>query len=120
MSWIKTISEDSLPPGKGKVLKLKRRKILLLNHQGKFYAVDHLCPHIKLPLQQGKVTHDGAIICPWHRCAFDLATGDVKDGCPWPPDVYQRNLNLSRKNVLPNFPIKIEEGIVYIEIASAK
>ncbi|MFM0339707.1 FAD-dependent oxidoreductase [Paraburkholderia fungorum] len=38
------------------------------------YAAD--CPHAGGPLEQGAVCN-GRIICPWHKGAFDLATGKV-------------------------------------------
>jgi NADPH-dependent 2,4-dienoyl-CoA reductase/sulfur reductase-like enzyme/nitrite reductase/ring-hydroxylating ferredoxin subunit len=38
------------------------------------YAAD--CPHAGGPLEKGAVCN-GRIICPWHKGAFDLATGKV-------------------------------------------
>ena len=38
------------------------------------YAAD--CPHAGGPLEKGAICH-GRIICPWHKAAFDVATGNV-------------------------------------------
>ncbi len=66
------------------MVKVGKRNILLLNHENQLYAVDNICPHLKMPLKNGKITESGAIVCGFHRSAFDLQTGEVKDWCPWP------------------------------------
>lgn len=38
------------------------------------YAAD--CPHAGGPLEEGAICH-GRIICPWHKAAFDVATGNL-------------------------------------------
>jgi nitrite reductase/ring-hydroxylating ferredoxin subunit len=76
------------------------RKILVLNHENKFYAVDNTCPHLKLPLKSGKI-EDGAIVCSFHRSAFDLTTGAVKTWCPWPPGVGKLLSLVSAEKTLP-------------------
>lgn len=53
-------------------------------HEGRAYAVftidgqvvvtDGTCPHKGGPIAEG-VLRDGAVVCPWHWYAFDLATG---------------------------------------------
>ncbi len=85
MGWTKVFPVDELVSGTKKVAKVGQRKILLINHEGNLYAVDNACPHVKLPLKNGKVTEDGAIVCPFHRSAFDLKTGAVKEWSTWPP-----------------------------------
>lgn len=63
-----------LPEGKGKVVKVGRRQILLMNIDGRFYALDRFCAHRAAPLVQGEVI-DGQLLCPWHGNTFDVATG---------------------------------------------
>jgi nitrite reductase/ring-hydroxylating ferredoxin subunit len=58
-----------------------------VNHGGQIYAVfvhdgeivvtDGQCPHRRGPLHEG-IVRDGAIVCPWHWYAFDLATGSCR------------------------------------------
>ena len=88
MSWVKALPQDALAQdGARQVVKLSNRKVLLLNYQGQFYAVDNRCPHLKGSMKRGKLTEDGGIVCPFHRSVFDLKTGEVKDWCPWPPGI---------------------------------
>jgi nitrite reductase/ring-hydroxylating ferredoxin subunit len=87
MNWVKVLPQDELPEGARKVVWVAEREILLVNHQGQIHAVGNRCPHMGAFLARGEVTREGAIICPRHRSAFDLRTGDVKDWSPWPPGV---------------------------------
>ncbi|OKH21323.1 (2Fe-2S)-binding protein [Hydrococcus rivularis NIES-593] len=116
MSWTKVLSVESLPTGERQVVKVGKRNVLLLNLEGQLYAVDNTCPHLKLPLKNGKITEDGAIVCPWHRSAFDLSTGDVKEWSPWPPGVGKALGMISRQSALPVFPVRVEEGSIWIDV----
>lgn len=82
MNWVKVLAQDELPQDGRKVVKIDNRTILFLHYGGQLYAMENTCPHMKLPLQGGKVTDDRAIVCPWHHSAFDLSSGDVKDRSP--------------------------------------
>lgn len=114
MSWIKVL-ESTLKPGDRQVVNAGTKKLLLLNHGGNYYALDNACPHLKLPMKQGKITEDGAIVCPFHRSAFDLATGAVKVWSPWPPVVGQVLGNISSEKAIAVFPVKVEAGSVWID-----
>ncbi|MFY9268312.1 MAG: Rieske (2Fe-2S) protein [Candidatus Manganitrophaceae bacterium] len=62
------------PEGKGKVVKIGSREILLLNIEGAFYALDRFCAHRAAPLVEGEVV-EGQLLCPWHGNTFDVAAG---------------------------------------------
>jgi len=52
---------------------------------GKIFATANVCPHIGTPLDQGTV-EGNTIVCPLHRSAFDLKSGQlVGPWCPAPP-----------------------------------
>lgn len=116
MSWLKIISADQLAPGDRQVVKLEAISLLLLNHAGKIYAINNICPHLKLPLKKGKITADDAIVCPWHRSEFDLDTGNVKTWCPWPPAVGKLLGKVSAEKTLSVFPTRIEDGQILVEL----
>lgn len=115
MSWIKVL-ESTLAPGDREVVAAGAKKILVLNHQGNYYALDNACPHLKLPMKKGKITDDGAIVCPFHRSIFDLATGAVKEWSPWPPVVGQVLGKVSSEQAIAVFPVKVEAGSVWVEV----
>ena len=50
--------------------------ILLAMVQGRYYAVDALCPHLKGDLSEGTL-HETTLTCPLHHSQFDLRDGHV-------------------------------------------
>ncbi len=120
MNWIKTLTEDRVPEGTKTIVSVAGRDVLLTRHKGEVYATDSLCPHMRLPLQLGRVDGEGAIHCPWHRSAFDLQTGDVKAWAPWPPVVGPLLGKVSREKVLPTYPVKVEDGAIWIGMKEAE
>jgi NADPH-dependent 2,4-dienoyl-CoA reductase/sulfur reductase-like enzyme/nitrite reductase/ring-hydroxylating ferredoxin subunit len=67
--------------------------ILLVRDGDTVHAYGADCPHAGGPLEQGAIC-GGKIICPWHKAAFDVATGDVLE----PPAL----LSLDRYPVVVN------------------
>ncbi|BCL34775.1 Rieske (2Fe-2S) protein [Nostoc sp. MS1] len=116
MNWIKVIAQDELPENGRKVVKVEQRNILLLKHNNKVFAIENSCPHLKLPLQKGKITNDGAIVCPFHRSAFDLATGNPTTWTPFPPGIGKVMGMISKEKGLSVFPTRIEEGSIWVEV----
>jgi len=118
MTWTKVLEANALASGGREVVNVGGRKILVLNHNNQFYAVDNTCPHLKLPLKSGKI-EDGAIVCSFHRSAFDLTTGEVKTWCPWPPGVGKLLSLVSAEKTLPVFPLRVEDGNILIDVPEA-
>ncbi|KAK9970474.1 hypothetical protein ABG768_026418 [Culter alburnus] len=55
------------------------RDVLVIYHQGDFYAIDARCYHSGGPLQEGDIEDfDGrpCIVCPWHKYKITLAEGE--------------------------------------------
>jgi nitrite reductase/ring-hydroxylating ferredoxin subunit len=116
MNWVKVLAENELPQDARKVVKVEQRAILLLHHNNQIYAVENSCPHLKLPLQKGKITDDGAIVCPFHRSVFDLSTGNPKEWSPFPPGVGKLMGMISKEKALSVFSTRVEEGSIWVEI----
>ena len=119
MSRQQALPESELPEGKRQVVNVPGRSLLLMRNAGEIYALDSACPHLRLPLQAGKTTEDGAIVCPWHHSAFDLHTGDVKAWSPWPPGVGRVLGAISRAKTLPVHPTKVEDGMIWVNSEGA-
>ena len=63
-----------VPPGTGKECVAANRIIAVFNVDGRFHAVDGICPHAGGPLGGGCLT--GTVVtCPWHGWQFDVTTG---------------------------------------------
>ncbi|WP_066382753.1 MULTISPECIES: Rieske (2Fe-2S) protein [unclassified Anabaena] len=116
MNWIQVLSQDELPPNERKVVKVEQRKILLINHNNQVFAVENSCPHMKLPMQKGKITDDGAIVCPFHRSAFDLSSGEPTEWTPFPPGIGKLMGMISPEKTLPVFATRVEEGKIWVRV----
>ena len=114
MKWVKALDTSDLTVGNRAVVNIAGKAILLINHDGEIHAVDNACPHLRLPLKGGKITDDCAIICPFHRSAFDLRTGDVKKWSPWPPGVGRVLGAVTTQKVLPIYATRIEDDAIFV------
>jgi nitrite reductase/ring-hydroxylating ferredoxin subunit len=115
MEWLKALAEDDLAEGERQVIQIDDQSILLIQYQGRIYAVVSTCPHMGAPLKDAKIT-DHTLTCPRHHSAFDLDTGDVKEWSPWPPAVGRMLGALSRQKALKTFPTKVEDGAIWIGV----
>jgi nitrite reductase/ring-hydroxylating ferredoxin subunit len=98
--WLRLCSTDSCPPGEARELLIEDRLIALFNVDGRFYALDGICPHQGGSLGKGKLT--GCIItCPWHGWQFDVTTGR-----------HEANRSL----IQPGFAVKVEGEDVMVEV----
>ncbi|WP_218081130.1 Rieske (2Fe-2S) protein [Anthocerotibacter panamensis] len=118
MNWVKVLSQSELPQDARKVVSIGDRKILLLHHSGQVYAMDNACPHLKLPLKSGKI-QDGAIVCPFHRSAFDLRTGNVTAWSTFPPLVGSLLGAISSAKAVAVFPTRVDQGSIFVGVENA-
>jgi nitrite reductase (NADH) small subunit len=72
--------------------------IVVLAHDGRFYALDNICIHKQRELVKGVILKD-RIVCPGHQWSFNLETGYEETMCQ-----YQ-----------PTFDVRIADGIVYVD-----
>ena len=70
---------DDIKPGEKKLVQLGDIRILLINLEGTFYALDAICTHSSVTLSRGQI-RDGNVVCPLHNSEFDIKTGAVT--CP--------------------------------------
>jgi len=60
------------------VVRGAHRPILVVEDQGRIFALDNRCPHLGFPLDRGSIA-DGILTCHWHHARFDLASGCTFD-----------------------------------------
>ncbi|MCS7282762.1 MAG: Rieske (2Fe-2S) protein [Anaerolineae bacterium] len=114
--WIDVLDEGRLPEGGREVVEVKGVPVLLIRHGGEIFAVGARCPHMGAPLKRGQVTEEGYLVCPLHRSAFSLRTGDVAQWVPWPPGVGKVLGALRRERALPVYPVRVENGRILIQM----
>ncbi len=90
------------PPGQAREFPCGTQTICVANVEGKFEAVDNVCPHRGGPLGLG-IVEGNKIVCPWHGWEFELATGNN----PFTP-----NLGVAK------YELKIEGDEVFARLRS--
>lgn len=72
--FVKVATTRQVPEGDGILVEANGREIGLFRIEGRYYAIDNVCPHRMGPLVEGQLK--GCIIsCPWHAWTFDITTG---------------------------------------------
>jgi nitrite reductase/ring-hydroxylating ferredoxin subunit len=69
-------ARETIPEGEMKIVKYQERKFILAQFRHRFYAFDHLCPHMGHPLNDGRFNPYGEIVCSLHSYRFDLNSGN--------------------------------------------
>jgi nitrite reductase (NADH) small subunit/3-phenylpropionate/trans-cinnamate dioxygenase ferredoxin subunit len=64
----------AIPEGRGMTFVVNGRMIAVFYADGKYSAIDDLCPHMGASLGAGEV-YDGIVSCPWHAWRFRVCDG---------------------------------------------
>ena len=91
MKWVDVADTQDLEKGKMILVEVGRKKVVIANVEGTFYAFNDRCPHSNAPLHLG--TLQGKVItCGLHFSSFDVTTGkklsDPKE-LSVPPEIFQ-------------------------------
>lgn len=74
--YVKLGETQQIPENTMQVFNIEGQEILVVNVEGKFYALSNRCPHLNYPLNMGSL--NGKIItCGFHYAKFDVTTGEV-------------------------------------------
>jgi 3-phenylpropionate/trans-cinnamate dioxygenase ferredoxin subunit len=108
MSTVKIADTSELKSGEKKKIIVDSKAILLVNIEGKFYAVDNTCTHMGGDLSLGNLEGSN-IVCPRHHAMYDVTNGKaVKDG---------KLLFMNAKvHDLKGYPIKVEGNQILIDL----
>ena len=80
-------------------VELDGEEILLIQHQGQYYAIAYLCSHAEFSLEGGSL-HDGCITCPYHGAEFALINGAALS-----PPAYEG---------IKTYPVRVENETISI------
>ncbi len=67
---------SDISPGQMKRISVDGKEILVVNTDGKFYAVDDTCTHSGSSLSEGTL-QDSTVTCGWHGAQFDCKSGEL-------------------------------------------
>ncbi len=77
-SWFAAARTDELVPGTLLARDVEGERVLIVRLASGVHAYVDQCPGSPLTLNAGLV-RDGVLLCPWHDCRFELATGKRLD-----------------------------------------
>ena len=72
--FVRVARADDLRAGEKKIVEVNGALVVVINLEGKFYALEDVCTHDGGPLGEGEL-EDGHIVCPRHGAHFDVQTG---------------------------------------------
>ena len=79
MSFVEATQVDQVPDGQMKSFNVNGEEILVVNNEGKFYAISGTCPHMGGELSKGIL--EGTIVtCPLHHSRYEVTTGNCLSG----------------------------------------
>jgi 3-phenylpropionate/trans-cinnamate dioxygenase ferredoxin subunit len=99
-AWVRACDADALAPGESIVVWDGDTPILVVNLDGRFFAVEDKCTHEDYELSAAPVdAASGELVCLRHAARFDARTGAVRCGPAHLP--------------LVTFPVKLEADAVW-------
>ena len=102
MPRIRVARLDEVPPGQPTLVEAAGTRIVLVRVDDTVHACDDSCTHHGGPLSEGRLTGT-QLACPWHGWMFDLRSGE----CLMP----------SRGGRVDTYPVTVENGDIWVEIA---
>ncbi len=98
--WTPVARVSELPPGEAKEVVAGEQVLALFNVEGKYFALDGVCPHQGGPLGRGSLA--GCIVtCPWHGWQFDVTSGQHQ---------------LHAQIVQPRFDVRVEGQWILVDL----
>ena len=108
-TWFKAADVADFPKNGGACIEYNGLQVAVFNftRKGEWYATQNLCPHKQqMILSRGMLGSEGEepkVACPFHKKTFSLESG--------------KNLNGTECD-LATYPVKIEDGVVYVGFAN--
>jgi 3-phenylpropionate/trans-cinnamate dioxygenase ferredoxin subunit len=100
-NWQRLCSVSEISIGEMRSFLLDSQRILLVNLDGKFHAVDGTCTHEEADLGGGFLLGE-EVTCPLHLSRFNLRTGEV--------------LSPPATQPLRVFNLKIQDSGIFVEV----
>ena len=128
--WVVAFPKSRIDPGEVKPIRVAGVDLLVVATRDgkKIYCIANSCSHLGTPLETGMMerrpTKDGmsseeCIVCPLHKTAFALETGQVNgEWCPYPPVLGNMLGAIKAKSSVAVFDIRIRGKNIEIKLNS--
>lgn len=110
ISWFLACKIEDVPENEGVCVKYHDRQIALFHftRRGEWYATQNECPHrMQMALSRGMIgsqNNEPKVACPFHKKTFSLQSGEC--------------LNDDTCDSIKTYPVKVEDGLVFIGVDS--
>ncbi len=107
-TWTKVAHVSQIPIDGGGCVKVGEEQIAIFHYDnGEWYALQNRCPHQNQEVLSkgllGDTQGEPKVACPMHKHTFSLKTGKHLGGNPCMH--------------LKTYPLKIEEGVIWIDLS---
>jgi nitrite reductase (NADH) small subunit/3-phenylpropionate/trans-cinnamate dioxygenase ferredoxin subunit len=103
MAAYQTICKVSdLAEGASRTVKVGNRLVAVFRHEGGYFAIEDVCPHMGASLGEGHV-EKGVVTCPWHAWRFRLCDGAWAD---------------NPRIKIKSYPVRVEGDELQVEVPS--
>lgn len=100
MAFVKVAAVGEIPAGEIRELQVGEKAVAVAHVNGKFFAMNGVCPHRGGPLGEGSM-EGNVVTCPWHGWQFDVTTGK---SC------------LSAEVEVREYPIEVRGDELYVDV----
>jgi nitrite reductase/ring-hydroxylating ferredoxin subunit len=114
MSRFQLAAAADIPANSMRAFEVGSHRILVVNLDGSFHALDDLCPHLAIPLSRGELK-DGCVVCPGHGSMFDVKAGTAVRWIGMPVTWLTRLVKGRAANARV-YPIQIENDQLLVEV----
>ncbi|MFQ6026172.1 MAG: Rieske (2Fe-2S) protein [Dehalococcoidia bacterium] len=73
-TFLRAANIREIQPGEKKLVNIGDTRILLVNLEGTFYALEGKCTHASVTLSRGQIQGEN-IVCPLHKSEFNIKSG---------------------------------------------
>ncbi|MDA0352564.1 MAG: Rieske (2Fe-2S) protein [Chloroflexi bacterium] len=99
-AWTEVGPLDDLRDGR-LVKRLGDRQVVVIESQGRLYALDNRCPHEGYPLAVGRVNDEACTLtCEWHNWKFALEDGAAQFG----------------EEGARSYPLRVDGGRIFVDL----
>ena len=77
--FVSVAKVGAIPSGEGRSFQVGERLVAVFLHNGNYFAIDDLCPHMGASLGAGYLDEEGVVTCPWHAWHFCVRDGKWAD-----------------------------------------
>jgi nitrite reductase (NADH) small subunit/3-phenylpropionate/trans-cinnamate dioxygenase ferredoxin subunit len=95
-----------IPAGQGATFTVGERLVAVFYAEGKYFAIDDICPHMGASLGAGHLDEQLGVTCPWHAWRFCVADGTWCD-------------NPNPRLKLETFEVRVENNQVQVRVAAS-